>query len=93
LPAALRAPGLANDLRNLAALAAPPFDRITCPVILTHSRADIVVPIAHSRLAARQMSHARFVTTWGHHYVFYVPTTQHRQGMHDFLKRCARPNS
>lgn len=89
LPANLRAPGLANDLRNLAILAPPPFDRLECPVWLTHSRADIVVPIAHSRFAARQMPKASFVTTWGHHYVFYVPTMADKKGMHGFLARCA----
>jgi len=90
LPASLRAPGLANDLHNLAALAPPPFDRLACPVWLTHSRADIVIPIAHSRFAAHHIAHAHFDTTWGHHYVFYVPNAADKRGMHAFLAQCGR---
>jgi pimeloyl-ACP methyl ester carboxylesterase len=88
LPAALRAPGLVNDLQNLAILAPPPFDRLECPVWLTHSKADIVVPIANSRFAARQIEHAHFTQTSGHHYAFYVPGAVDKKGMHTFLARC-----
>lgn len=90
LPAKLRAPGLANDLRNLAALAAPPFEHLASPVWLAHSPKDIVVPIAHSRFALKQMPQARFTLTSGHHYSFYVPSAADKKGMHAFLAACSQ---
>ena len=90
LPASLRAPGLANDLHNLAILGPPPFDQLACPVWLAHSPADIVVPIAHSRFALKQLANARFTMTSGHHYSFYVPSTADKKGMHAFLAACTQ---
>jgi pimeloyl-ACP methyl ester carboxylesterase len=88
LPAQLRATGFANDLRNLAALEPLPFDRVRCPVRLTHGRLDLVVNIANTKVAAGAMPHAELKYGPGHHYVFYVPTAPDVKGMHAFLSRC-----
>jgi pimeloyl-ACP methyl ester carboxylesterase len=89
LPANLRATGLANDLKNLATLEPLPFDKVKCPVWLTHGRLDLVVAPANTKRAATHMPQAELHYGPGHHYVFYVPSVADKKGMHAFLARCA----
>jgi pimeloyl-ACP methyl ester carboxylesterase len=88
LPANLRSTGLANDLKNLATLEPLPFDKVRCPVRLTHGRLDLVVAPENTKLAAKQMPQAELQYGSGHHYVFYVPSAADKKGIHAFLARC-----
>lgn len=86
-PAALRGPGLRNDLEILLNLETPPFEAVRCPVLLLHGTRDLVIPIGHGRMAARSLEAARWrPVRGGHHFFLFAMGDAERDELRAFLR-------
>jgi fermentation-respiration switch protein FrsA (DUF1100 family) len=52
MPLSVRRAGLWNDLQQFARLPVCPLERISCPTLVVHGRADGNVPLAHAEFVA-----------------------------------------
>jgi pimeloyl-ACP methyl ester carboxylesterase len=57
-PLSVRQIGLHNDLHHFATLPIYPLERITCPTLVIHGRADGNVPLAHAEFVAGTIANA-----------------------------------
>jgi pimeloyl-ACP methyl ester carboxylesterase len=58
MPLSVRQKGLRNDLDQFAKLPIYPLERITCPTLVLHGRADGNVPFAHAEFVAGSVPNA-----------------------------------
>jgi pimeloyl-ACP methyl ester carboxylesterase len=58
MPFSMRRTGLWNDLHQFAHLPVYPLERIACPTLVVHGRADGNVPLAHAEFVARAVPKA-----------------------------------
>ena len=90
LPTDLRAPGLINDILQLAKLAPLPYREVRCPLFLVHGTGDLVVPVAHSRLTVKHLPSTPLrLVPGGQHHALYVLSAARRAEILDFLLRAA----
>jgi pimeloyl-ACP methyl ester carboxylesterase len=93
MPLSVRQTGLWNDLHQFGDLPVYPLERITCPTLVVHGRADGNVPLAHAEFVARVVPNAElFALEDCGHFVWVGPGAgQAAEKVRAFLIRHAPP--
>jgi pimeloyl-ACP methyl ester carboxylesterase len=93
MPLSVRQTGLWNDLHQFEHLPVYPLERITCPTLVVHGRADGNVPLAHAEFVARTVPDAElFALDDCGHLIWIGPEAgQYRERVRAFLTRHAPP--
>ena len=93
MPLSVRQTGLWNDLHQFAHLPIYPLERITCPTLVVHGRADGNVPLEHAEFVARAVPNAElFALEDCGHFVWVGPGARHAaEKVSAFLIRHAPP--
>jgi pimeloyl-ACP methyl ester carboxylesterase len=90
-PLSVRRTGIWNDLEQHAHLPVYPLEKITCPTLVLHGRADGNVPLAHAEFVARTVPNAElFALEDCGHLIWVGPgAEQAREKVLAFLRRHA----
>ena len=93
LPLSVRQTGLWNDLHQYADLPVYPLEKITCPTLVLHGRADGNVPFAHARFVARTVQKVELIAIEDcEHLIWAGPhASQVREQVLAFLRQHAPP--
>jgi pimeloyl-ACP methyl ester carboxylesterase len=93
IPLSVRRTGLWNDLHQFAHLPVYPLERITCPTLVVHGRADRNVPLAHAEFVARSVPGAELfpLEDCGHFIWVGLGVAKAAAKVRDFLVRHAPP--
>jgi pimeloyl-ACP methyl ester carboxylesterase len=93
MPLSVRQTGLHNDLQQFATLPVYPLQRIRCPTLVMHGRADGNVPLAHAEFVAGAIPNAElFALEDCGHFIWVGPGAgQYRERVRAFLSRHAPP--
>jgi pimeloyl-ACP methyl ester carboxylesterase len=93
MPLSVRQTGLHNDLHQFAALPVYPLERITCPTLVMHGRADGNVPLAHAAFVAGAVPNAELFALEGCGHFIWVGhgAGQYRERVREFLSRHVPP--
>jgi pimeloyl-ACP methyl ester carboxylesterase len=93
MPLSVRQTGLWNDLHQFAHLPVYPLEKITCPTLVVHGRADGNVPLGHAEFVARAVPNAELVALENcGHFVWVGPgASQAAEKVRTFLFRHAPP--
>ena len=91
MPLSTRQAGLKNDLHQFAELPIYPLERITCPTLVVHGRADGNVPFAHAEFVAIAVPKAELLAIEDcGHFIWVGPGAEHcRERVTAFLGRHA----
>jgi pimeloyl-ACP methyl ester carboxylesterase len=91
IPLSVRQTGLHNDLHQFATLPMYPLERITCPTLVMHGRADGNVPLAHAEFVASTIPNAELfaMEDCGHFIWVGAGVEQYRDRVRAFLSRHA----
>jgi pimeloyl-ACP methyl ester carboxylesterase len=89
MPLSVRQTGIWNDLHQYAHLPAYPLERITCPTLVLHGRADGNVPFGHAEFVARTVPNVELcaIEDCGHLIWVGPDAAQVREKVLAFLKR------
>jgi LPXTG-motif cell wall-anchored protein len=89
LPLSVRQAGIRNDLRQYARLPVYPLERIQCPTLVLHGRADGNVPFAHAEFVAGTVAGAELhaIEDCGHLIWVGPAAAQTREAVLAFLRR------
>jgi pimeloyl-ACP methyl ester carboxylesterase len=93
MPLSVRQTGLKNDLHQFAGLPVYPLERLTCPTLVVHGRADGNVPLAHAEFVAGTIPNAElFAMEDCGHFIWAGPgAAQYHEQVRSFLRRHAPP--
>jgi pimeloyl-ACP methyl ester carboxylesterase len=93
MPLSVRQTGLHNDLCQFATLPVYALERITCPTLVLHGRADGNVPLAHAEFVAGAVPNAElFALEDCGHFIWVGPGAgQYRDRVRAFLSKHAPP--
>lgn len=82
-----RLPGTVTDTTHYQSMPAPPYHRITAPILVIHGDADPVVPVSHARHVLEAAPQATRLILPGGHTALFSHLDAIRKAVDDFMVR------